>query len=135
MTEIFGAAGDSRAETEAVIARYDVRTEFPECMRRGGGRAPKGEEKDRQGREDLREKTLITIDGADARDFDDAVRVEREENGSYLLYVCIADVAEYVTEGSPLDKEALARGCSVYFPNRVCPMLPGGAVQRHLQSQ
>ena len=125
VTEIFGAAGDSRAETEAVIARYDVRTEFPESVCGEAAGAPqKVTKKDRQGREDLREKTLITIDGADARDFDDAVRVERKENGSYLLYVCIADVAEYVTEGSPLDKEALARGCSVYFPNRVCPMLP-----------
>jgi len=74
-------------------------------------------------REDLREYDLVTIDGEDARDFDDAVFAEPVENGWHVL-VAIADVAHYVQPGSALDKEALARGNSVYFPDRVLPMLP-----------
>ncbi len=78
---------------------------------------------DLKAREDLRQYPLVTIDGADARDFDDAVFAEKEEDG-YHLIVAIADVAYYVRPGTPLDREALRRGNSTYFPDRVVPMLP-----------
>ena len=125
ITEIYGKAGDTAAETEAVMQRFDVREDFPEEVTAEAEAAPrKVSPKEWEGRTDLREKAIVTIDGADARDFDDAVRVEKKKDGGYRLYVCIADVAEYVKEGSALDLEALNRGCSVYFPDRVCPMLP-----------
>ncbi len=79
---------------------------------------------DIKGREDLRDTPLVTIDGADARDFDDAVFAEKSEDGTYHLIVAIADVAHYVRQGSNLDDEAQKRGNSTYFPDRVVPMLP-----------
>ena len=125
VTEIYGRAGEGAAEEAAVLDRYDIRTEFCGEVMQEARKIP-GElsEADLDGREDLREKMIVTIDGEDARDFDDAVRVERTPEGGYILYVCIADVSHYVKEGSALDREALLRGCSVYFPDRVCPMLP-----------
>lgn len=125
ITEIYGKAGDGKAETAAVMERYDVRQIFPESvLAEAAAVSQEVTELQIKGREDLRDRVFITIDGADARDFDDAVRVEKIENENYRLYVSIADVSEYVKEGSPLDKEAFARGTSVYFPDRVCPMLP-----------
>src|SRR5690606_15027943 len=81
-------------------------------------------EEDLVGRRDLRNEVIVTIDGADAKDLDDAVRVEKLDNGNYLLGVYIADVTYYVTEGSPIDKEAIERSTSTYLTDRVVPMIP-----------
>lgn len=125
IAEIYGRAGDSRAEAAAILGRFDIRTEFPEdVLKEAEQIGQRLSEAEMAGRKDLREKAIVTIDGADARDFDDAVRVERTPDGGFVLYVCIADVSSYVKEGSALDREALMRGCSVYFPDRVYPMLP-----------
>ena len=76
------------------------------------------------GRRDLTDRVVVTIDPVDARDFDDAISLERIDRGHWLLGVHIADVSYFVEEGSPLDQEARCRGTSVYLPDRVIPMLP-----------
>jgi ribonuclease R len=124
VTRVLGEHGAPGMETEIAIHSHGLPYEFPATARqeaqRFGSRVTQGA---RAGREDLRELALVTIDGEDARDFDDAVYAERARGGWRLL-VAIADVAHYVAPGSALDAEALNRGTSVYFPNRVLPMLP-----------
>ena len=118
--ERLGRMGDARSVSLIAIHTHDIRTEFaPEALaeaRRARGVAARG-------REDLRGLPLVTIDGADARDFDDAVFAEPAEDG-FRLVVAIADVAHYVRPGAALDHEARTRGNSCYFPDRVVPMLP-----------
>ena len=107
------------------ILRHDLPQEFPpEVIRAANRFAPDVQAADREGREDLREVPLITIDGEDAKDFDDAVYAEALRGGGWRLIVAIADVSNYVRYGSALDVEARSRATSVYFPDRVIPMLP-----------
>lgn len=124
VVERFGPAEDPRTITPAVAARFELPVDFPPAViTRADGLTPAT----RRGREDLRDLPLVTIDGEDARDFDDAVWAERDPAagpGGYRLVVAIADVAWYVRPGDPIDAEAQKRGNSVYFPDRAVPMLP-----------
>jgi ribonuclease R len=107
------------------VLRHDLPQEFPpEVVRAANRFSPDVGESDRAGREDLRALPLVTIDGADAKDFDDAVFAEAIRGGGWRLVVAIADVSHYVRTGSELDSEARKRATSVYFPDRVLPMLP-----------
>ncbi len=120
VVERLGNMGDARSVSLIVIHTHDIPTEFPPEAEREAERAGAvGLER----RTDLRDVPLITIDGEDARDFDDAVFAEADGDG-FRLIVAIADVAHYVRPGSPLDREAWKRGNSCYFPDRVVPMLP-----------
>jgi ribonuclease R len=107
------------------ILRHDLPQEFPpEVLEEANRFPPDVRPQDTEGREDLRALPLVTIDGADARDFDDAVYAEALRGGGWRLIVAIADVSNYVRHETPLDLEARARATSVYFPDRVIPMLP-----------
>ena len=110
------------ANYESVLFEHGIRTEFPIEAVRCAEEAAK-EEISAEGRLDLRDKAIFTIDGADAKDLDDAISLDVNENG-YTLGVHIADVSHYVRYGTPTDKEAFARGTSVYFIDKVVPMLP-----------
>lgn len=111
-------------ETDIAIRTHNLPVEWPaEVEAEIAGLGAEVPEEAKSGRTDLRQLALVTIDGADARDFDDAVYCERKPKGWKLL-VCIADVSSYVRPGTALDREAQARGNSVYFPDRVIPMLP-----------
>ena len=123
--EILGDHLDPGLEIEIAIRNHQIPHEWPEEIQKEAGNL-EGEvaPEDISGRIDLRDMPLVTIDGADAKDFDDAVYCERSEKGGWTLWVAIADVSHYVTEHSGLDAEAYNRGNSVYFPGRVVPMLP-----------
>ncbi len=119
--------------TESAIARFDLPHEFPaETLREAQAFGERVDPREAAARTDLRELPLVTIDGEDARDFDDAVYAEPHPGG-FRLIVAIADVSHYVRPGSALDTEAQRRGTSVYFPTRVLPMLPT-ALSDHLCS-
>jgi len=110
---------------EMAIASYDLPHEWPDPVTREAAQVePQVTAAEREGRVDLRSLPLVTIDGADARDFDDAVYAEPKRGGGYRLVVAIADVSHYVKVGSALDKEAYERSTSTYFPGFVVPMLP-----------
>ena len=124
IAEILGDHMGPGMETDIAIRTHNIRNDWPEEVESAASAlTPEVAEKDKDGRVDLRHLPLVTIDGADSRDFDDAVYCERKPKGWRLL-VCIADVSHYVNPGSALDQEARARGNSVYFPDRVIPMLP-----------
>ena len=117
-----GAADTPQMDVELAIAAFDLPRRWPRALRRELAeldRLPDGD-----GRQDLTGLPFVTIDGAGARDFDDAVCARRRRLGGWTLWVAIADVAHYVRPGSKLDAEARKRGTSVYFPDRVVPMLP-----------
>lgn len=120
--EVLGRGGDLSVEEEALIKTYGLAEGFTQKVLSEGRRVA-AEKMPLAGRRDFRDVLTITIDGEDARDFDDAISIEKLEDG-FLLGVHIADVSHYVRRGGALDREAYARGTSVYFPDRVLPMLP-----------
>lgn len=125
LTRVLGPRGSVGVDTLSIIHEFGLPDEFPEdFLEEARVQAEKFDERDLAGRRDLTEETIITIDPADARDFDDAISLEQTENGHWNLGVHIADVAHFVRPGSALDKEAYKRGTSVYLPDRVLPMLP-----------
>ena len=125
IVEVLAGMRPSDVAARFAIVRHDLPQEFPEdVLHAANAFDPKVLPADKAGREDLRGLPLVTIDGADARDFDDAVYAERLKGGGWRLVVAIADVSHYVRVGSALDVEARARATSVYFPDRVIPMLP-----------
>lgn len=137
VTEIIGRKGEKGADIKTIARAKGKKFDYPEeahkeaigiasLASKNGVFSAKARKNDKwlDARRDLREKRIFTIDGASSKDFDDAVSVDILKNGNYLLGVHIADVSEYVKEGSLLDGEALERGCSVYLLDQVIPMLP-----------
>jgi len=123
--EILGKRDEFGVDVEIIIRKFHLLHQFPAEVLSEAGAAPQYiPERDREGRRDFRSLPVVTIDGETAKDFDDAVYVERLPGGNWLLQVHIADVAHYVRPGTPLDREARLRGTSVYFPDRAVPMLP-----------
>jgi ribonuclease R len=123
--EVLGPASAPGVDVLSVIRKYHLPTEFPLDVLEQAERIPESVDAQQIARrEDLRNKFIVTIDPDDARDFDDAIHVEKLANGGWQLGVHIADVAAYVEPGSALDREARRRGNSVYLPDRVIPMLP-----------
>lgn len=126
IVEILGHVNDPGVDIMSIVKSYDLPVEFPEKVINQAERVPEEvSDADMAGRKDLREWVMVTIDGEDAKDLDDAVSLTRTEDGkNWILGVHIADVANYVQERSALDREALHRGTSVYLADRVIPMLP-----------
>jgi len=123
--EILGHKNDPGVDILSIIRKYQLPETFPEEVLKEAEQVPDEiSEEEIKGRKDLRDRVMVTIDGADAKDLDDAVSIERLENGNYLLGVHIADVSYYVKEDSALDREAFLRGTSVYLVDRVIPMIP-----------
>ena len=124
VVEVLGRYADPGMEIEIALRKHDLPHQFSAAANRLAAKLPKGvRATDRDGRVDITDLPLVTIDGETARDFDDAVWCERNGKG-YRLLVAIADVSHYVRDGDALDRDARERGTSVYFPRRVIPMLP-----------
>ncbi|MEM0954580.1 MAG: ribonuclease R [Pseudomonadota bacterium] len=125
ITEVLGEHLDPGLEIDVAIRAHNIPHQWSEeVLREAGSLDDAPSEADKQNRVDLRRLAFVTIDGEDARDFDDAVYCEKKLRGGWTLWVAIADVSHYVRPGSALDEEAQTRGNSVYFPERVVPMLP-----------
>src|SRR6187200_1322695 len=123
--EVLGPASAPGVDVLSIIRKYHLPTEFPsDVLEQAEAISETVDAQQIAGREDLRNQFIVTIDPDDARDFDDAINVEKLANGGWQLGVHIADVAAYVAPGSALDREARLRGNSVYLPDRVIPMLP-----------
>jgi ribonuclease R len=123
--EVLGPASAPGVDMLSIIRKYHLPTEFPRDVLEQADRISETiDARQLEGREDLRNEFIVTIDPDDARDFDDAIHVEKIAKGGWHLGVHIADVAAYVEPGSALDREARQRGNSVYLPDRVVPMLP-----------
>jgi ribonuclease R len=125
IVEILGHKSESGVDIETIIKKLDLPDGFPEDVKQQVADIPDEiSAADRKGRKDLRDVKMVTIDGETAKDFDDAVSIEKLGDGKARLGVHIADVTHYVKEGSPLDKEAVNRATSIYLVDRVIPMLP-----------
>ncbi len=123
--EVLGHKDDVGTDIVSIIRKHKLPEFFPKKVLNEADNIPETvSEEEIEKRRDLRDLNIVTIDGADAKDLDDAISIEKLENGNYKLGVHIADVTHYVKEGSPLDKEAIKRGTSVYLVDRVIPMLP-----------
>jgi len=125
IVKILGHVDDPGVDILSIAAKYEIEDEFPKEVEEQLKNIPDHVlENEYEGRTDLREEIIFTIDGDDTKDIDDAISIEKLDNGNYKLGVHIADVSYYVTEHSPLDEEAYKRGTSVYLANTVIPMLP-----------
>lgn len=125
LTEVLGARGETGVDTLSIIHEFGIPHEFPdEVLEEARTQADQFDESIPSGRRDLTKELIVTIDPADARDFDDAISLSREKNGHWRLGVHIADVSHYVRPGTAMDEEAIKRGTSVYLPRHVIPMLP-----------
>jgi len=125
ITEILGDINDPGVDTEIILRKHGIPDEpGPEAIAEATRIGTAVRDKDMAGRTDFRDRTVVTIDGETARDFDDAISIERLPNGHYWLGVHIADVSHYVHDGSALDAEAFDRSTSVYFPERAIHMFP-----------
>ena len=124
VTKILGRQFDKKAELESILYTYKLGDGFPKPVLDAAKAVSSPTEKDFDGRADYRKLLTMTIDGEDAKDFDDAISVEKLKGGKYRLGVHIADVSHYVIAGGAIDKEAYNRATSVYFPEKVIPMLP-----------
>jgi ribonuclease R len=125
VTSILGYPDDPEVEPHIIVHKYDLPHRFsPAALREAQSLPPAPSPQDYGDRVDLRGIPTFTIDGENARDFDDAVSIDVERDGGLKLYVSISDVSAYVKEGTPLDEEAYLRGTSVYFPDRAIPMFP-----------
>ncbi len=122
LSKVFGAADSKEANYDSILSSYGIMSEFPRSVIEEADRVSR-EEISLSDRVDLRNELIFTLDGADAKDLDDAISLKVTEDG-WELGVHIADVSHYVKEGSELDREAMARGTSVYFTDKVVPMLP-----------
>lgn len=125
VVEILGHKNDPGVDILSIIYKHGLPGPFPEDVLEQANQTPDTiSEEELINRRDLRNETIVTIDGEDAKDLDDAVTVSKLDNGNYKLGVHIADVSYYVTENSPIDREAFERGTSVYLVDRVIPMIP-----------
>lgn len=125
IVEVLGHPDDFGVDVEIIIRKHHIPHRFPpDVLEQARAMPHEISPFDLQGREDFRRYDIVTIDGETARDFDDAVWVDRLPNGHFALHVHIADVSHYIRPGSPIDREAALRGTSVYFPDRAVPMLP-----------
>jgi len=125
ISKILGAANNPQVDIETVIRSHDLPHNFsPDALAQAEAMAEKIDTEEIACRVDLRHLPLVTIDGETAKDFDDAVTLQQQKDGSLKLWVCIADVSHYVKPQSPLDVDAMERGTSVYFPGFCLPMLP-----------
>ena len=125
ITEVLGKKGEKGLDILTIIKKHGLPEEFPEkVLKYAEGISEEIDPAEIARRKDIRDLRMVTIDGEDAKDLDDAVSIERLDNGNYRLGVHIADVSHYVREKNPLDKEALKRATSVYLIDRVIPMLP-----------
>lgn len=123
--EVLGEIMGTNLAIDISLRNHEIPYEFPKMVEKEASKfSEQVPESAKKGRKDLRELPLVTIDGEDARDFDDAVYCQKNRGGGYRLWVAIADVSYYVRPAKALDKEACLRGTSVYFPSRVIPMLP-----------